>query len=353
MGRLAVQPPNRVQRFKDNIGQLVYASGGSPTVNLPQNDYTTALELISAQQVVSGASVPVIAGYGAFGPLGLVQVALPGGRTPYSLPGYVGDIYSRIRSAPYASQLTSSPLSASTTTTWLNPLRIPLTLTDDTERGAWYTGDTTVQMKLVLQCASPAQVFSTVNGATIQGSWTVIREFFNAPPPQLSAVWLDAISWYHEVQQVASTTLANGSITIDLQRDVDYQRIFFVFYTGNDTDGTFAPADGLYTSIDLGIDTTIHPFNTIPELSIRFEDLETYNTILPAGTAVLDFERIKDSVRDILPTDTDTVTILRLTIAAPSASNKVDVYTERVSDNPYAAKWIAMAQQQGGAATAA
>jgi hypothetical protein len=352
VGRLAVAPPNRVQRFKSNIGQLVYASGGAPSLNLPQADYTTALELISAQQVVVGGSAPVIAGYGAFGPQQLVKVTAPGARAPFALSGYQSDVYMRARQAPYASSLTASPVTTSATNNWVNHLKIPFTLTEDTERGAWYTGDTTLQLKVTLNCAAPAQAFSTVNGATIQGSWTVIREFFNAPPPHLSSIWLDAISWYHEVIQQGTFTLRNGNTVIDLPRDVDYQRIFFTFYTGADTDGTFAPADALYTSIDLSVDARVHIFDTIPEASIRFEQLQTYDTVLPAGNAVLDFERIKDSVRDILPTDSDAVTLLRLIINAPAA-NIVDIFTETVTDNPFAAKWINMAQASAAAGKAA
>lgn len=352
MGRLAVAPPNRVQRFKQNIGQIVYASGATSTVNLPQADYVTGLELISAQQIVTGATAPVVAGYGAFGPEQLVQVQAPGNRRPFALPGYVADIYGRIRMAPYVSNLTANPTTISSTLNWINHLWIPFTLTEDTERGAWYTGDTTLQLRFQLAMAPATQVFSTVNGATIQGSWTVMREFFNAPPPHLSAVWLDAISWYHEVISQGTFTLRNGVTTIDLPRDVDYQRIILVFYTGNDTDGTFAPADGLYTTIDLSVDNRIHVFDTIPEASMRFEQARTYDTVLPAGSSVIDFSRIRDSVRDILPTDSDAVTLLRLNIAA-TAANNVDVYTETVTDNPFAAKWINMAQQTAQAAAKA
>ena len=348
MGRLAVQPPNRVQRFVDSIGTLNYSSGGSPFVDLPSNDYTTYLELLSAQQVVVGTTAPVIAGYGAFGPEQLVQVVLPGGKTPYALPGYVGDLYSRIRNHPYDSQMTTDPVAVSSTNNWINHLQIPFTLTPDSDRGAWYTGDTAVQMQLRLTCAPAATVFSTVNGATIQGSWEVGREFFNAPPPNQSAVWLDAISWYHEILQVNSGVSLPAQIPI--QRDLDYQRLIMVFYTGNNSDSTFAPADGLYTSADLAIDTTIHIFTNNEEQQIRFEDLLCYDTILPPGTAVFDFERIENSVRDILPTDTNTVTLVQLSITGPSTT-KMDLYAERVSDNPYAAKWLAIAAAQGSSTT--
>ena len=56
--------------------------------------------------------------------------------------------------------------------------------------------------------------------------------------------------------------------------------------------------------------------------------------------------------RDILPTDSDAVTLLRLIINAPAANN-VDIFTETVTDNPFAAKWINMAQAGAAAGKAA
>lgn len=351
MGRLAVAANRRVQRFVQNIGNLAYSSGGSPVLTIPQADYTTGFDLISKQQVVTGATAPVYAGYGAFGAIGQITVSVNGARHPFSLSGYQADVYDRVRSEPYASQLTSNPNAINATNNIVNHIHVPLTLAEDTTRGAWFTGDTSLQVTLKMQMAAAAQVFATVNGATIQGSWDVFREAFNAPPPDLSAEWLDAISWYHEVSVQGTYTLRNGNTNIDLPRDADYQRILLNFYTGNNTDGTFAPADGLYTTVDVSINNRIHPFDTISEAQRRFEAVRTYAEVLPSGWAVIDFERIKDSVRDILPTDGDKVSLLRLTINAPAANN-VDVITETVVDNPLAAKWIRQAQARQAAAPA-
>ena len=348
MGRLAAPPGQRVQRFLQKIGTINYAGGASGPVNVPQADYTTSFDIISSQQVVCGATAPVVAAYGAFGPLSLVQVAVNGARHPYALPGYAADVYSRIRSEPYSSQMTADPVVISSTNNWVNHLHVPLTLADDTVNGAWYTGDTTLQMVVKLGMATPAVVFSTVNGATIQGSWDVWRETFNAPPPHLNPTWLSAITWYHEVIQQGSFALKNGSTPIDLPRDQDYQRILLNAYTGNDGDNTYAPADGLLVTVDLGINTKIHIFEQVAEAEALFQQVQAYAEILPNGWYVLDFQRIKDSVRDILPTDTSSVQILRLTIVAGSSSDSVDVYTESVVDNPFAAKWVAMAQAAAG-----
>jgi hypothetical protein len=335
MGRLAAPAASRVQRFIQKVGNLVYASGNSAQCNVPQADYTTTLDIISSQTVLSGATIPVIAAYGAFGPLSLVQVAAP---------GYFADIYMRVRSAPYTSQLTADPVTSSTTTNWVNHLHIPLTLAEDTTNGAWYTGDTTLQMTVKLGFNAAAAVFTTVNSATIQGSWDVWRESFSAPPPNLSSAWLAAISWYHEVAMQGTWTLKNGTTPIDLPRDQDYQRIFFNIYTGNDFDATYTPTAGLLTSVDLAINTKIHIFDTVTEGETLFQQVFCYAESLGAGWYVLDFERVKDSVRDILPTDTAVVQMLRLSIASTSTSNYVDVFTEAVVDNPFAAKWIKMAQ---------
>jgi hypothetical protein len=353
VGRLAAPAGQRVQRFLQNIGTINYASGGSPFINVPQADYTTAFDIVSYQTVTSGSTIPVVAAQGAFGPLSLVSVKVNGARHPFSMPGYAADVYSRVRSAPYASQMTSDPLTASTATNWTNHLHIPLTLADDTVNGAWYTGDTTLQMTVGINCATAAQVFSTVNGATIQGSWNVYRESFNAPPPMMNATWLQAISWYHEVIQQGTFQLKNGTTPIDLPRDQDYQRIFLNLYTGNDFDSTYAPADGLLVTVDLGINNKIHIFDTNQEAEALFQQVLVYAEILPNGWYVLDFERIKDSVRDILPTDTSSVQMLRLNIVSTSSSNNCDVFTETVVDSPFAQKWIAMYQAQSGNAQSA
>jgi hypothetical protein len=345
MGRLATPAASRVQRFIQKVGNIAYASGSSNAVNVPQADYTTCLDIISNQTVTSSTTVPVIAAYGAFGPLQLVQVSVNGARHPYAVPGYFADMYMRIRNQPYTSQMTADPVTISTTTNWVNHVHVPLTLAEDTTNGAWYTGDTTLQMVVKLGFNTPAVAFSTVNGATIQGSWDVWRESFSAPPPNQSSTWLSAISWYHEVIQQGTWQLKSGSAqTIQLPRDQDYQRIFLNVYTGNDYDATFAPTNGLLTITDLAINGKIHIFDTVSEGEMAFQDVLEYNEILGAGWYVLDFQRVLDSVRDILPTDTSVVQMLNLNITSTSNSNYVDVYTEAVVDNPFAAKWIAMAQ---------
>lgn len=346
MGRLATPAASRVQRFRQNIGTLAYSSGGTPSLNVPQSDYTTSFDILSAQQVVVGATAPVIAAQGAFGPINLVQVNTNGSRHPFALSGYQTDMYDRVRTEPYASQRTAAPIVTSTTNNWINDLHVPLTLAEDTTNGAWYTGDTTLQMTLKIGCAAATAVFSTVNGATIQGSWTVFRECFNATPPNQNAAWLSAITWYHEVISQGTYALSNGTTSIDLPRDQDYQRIFLSLYTGNDFDATYAPANGLLVTLDLSINIKIHPFDTVIEEALLFEQVRTYAEQLGNGWYVLDFERIKDSVRDILPTDTANVQILRLKIASTSSSNSVDVITESVVDNPFAQKWVAMYQAQ-------
>ena len=352
MGRLAVPAAVRAQRFKQNIGSIAYSAGAtSPPLKVPQTDYTTGFEILSSQQVVVGATAPVVAGYGAFGPLANISVSVNGARKIFSLNGYQADAYGRVRMEPYASQLTASPIGTNTTNNWTNHVWIPLTINEDSERGCWYTGDTELNMQITITGGAPAQAFSTVNGATIQGSWTVVREMFNAPPPYLSAQWLDAVTWFHEViVQGSQVQLKNGVTTFDLPRDQDYQRVMLNGYTGNNSDGTFAPADALLQFIDLALDTKVHIFDTIPEASMRFEQARTYAQVLTAGWQVLDFQRIKDSIRDILPSDSSLVKILRLGITSNSTSNNVDVITESVYDNPFAQKFIAEAQRRSGRA---
>lgn len=349
MGRFAAAP--RVQRFKQRMGNIAYSAGALNFVNVPSSDYTLAFDLISLQTITTGATSPVVAGYGAFGPLGAVTIKVNGNRRPFSLSGYQADIYNRVRFNPFTAQLTTDPVTISSTLPWVNHLHVPLTVGEDTERGGWYSGDTEAQMTVNITGGAPTQAFSTVNAATIQGSWDVWREAFSAPAPDQPGGWLDAISWYHELVQQTTVTLFNGTAAQDLPRDLDYQRIFLFFYAGNNSDGTFAPADGLYTTVDLVVNDKIHIWDNVTEAEVRFEMNQNYGMVLPAGVAVLDFVRLQEKIgmshRDVLPTDSSQVTHLQLKILAPGAA-KVDVVTETVSDNPFAARWIRQAASNQG-----
>jgi len=352
MGRYAVPPATRVQRFRQKAGNIAYTSGVTSKLPLPQSDYLTALDIISVQTITTTASSPVIAGYGAFGPLGLVQLSTNGQRKPFSANAYVADIYMRIRNHPYKSDLTSDPVTVSSTLPWVNHLRLPLTCDPANEKGAWYTGDNALVMTLSLGCSTAAIVFSTVNAATIQGSWDVYRETFNAPSPDNGGTWLDNISYYHEFLMQTTQVLKNGATQIVLPTDVDYERIVLIFYTGSDTDATFAPADALYTNVDLVINDKIHVFEVLAEAERRFVMDQIYNTVLPPGSCVIDMKEVMRSLRDILPTDVQNVSSLKLNIVSTSASNSVDVYTETVTDSPFAARWAQMAAANAGATKA-
>jgi hypothetical protein len=334
------------------MGSIVYAAGVANPLNVPASDYTLSFDLISLQTIITGGTSPVVAGYGAFGPLGNVTVRVNGNRRPFSLSGWQADQYTRVRENPYASQLTSNPVTISSTVPWVNHLHVPLTISEDTERGCWYSGDTEAQMTLAITGGAATQTFSTVNAATIQGSWDVWREAFSAPAPDQPGGWLDAISWYHELVQQGTVNLSNGTVPFDLPRDLDYMRIWLFFYTGADTDGTFAPADGLYSSVDFVLNDKIHIWDNVTEAEIRFEQLLTNGIVLSPGVAVLDMVRLKTdtglSRRDVLPTDSANITHAQLKITSTSASNKCDVVTETVSDNPFAARWIRQAAANAG-----
>lgn len=355
MGRLAPQQGTRVQRFRQQLGTLTYASAGVASVDLKRSDYTLSLDLVSHQTVTSGGTIPVVAGYGAFGPEQLVQVIV-GGQSPISLSGYALDAIGRYKLRPYESQQTASTLTASTTTNWTNDLRIPFTITPDTERGCFYTGDPSLQMTLSLTCGTAAQTFSTVNGATIQGSWNVWREVISAPAPTASPAFLDAISWLHQLQRVYSSTAALGAGVTDISigRNRDYENIYVVAYTGNNNDGTFAPATGLISHLSLIINDTIRIYDTVEEGEMIFEANTLLPAALPGGVYVIPFERIRNSIRDILPTDGPAVTSVTVEVDTGSSNTThVDIITESVVDSPFAAEWVAAAAQVANGAKAA
>jgi hypothetical protein len=347
MGRLA-QSAGRPQRFKQKVGTIAYGSGPQ-ALPVPSTDYVTSFDLISNQTITTGATSPVIAGYGAYGPLGLIQVKVNGGRAPFSMPAYHANIFNTAWNDVYNDVLAASAVTVSSTLNWKNHVRVPLTIDPITNKGAWYTGDNQLQMTVGLVTNPLTAVFSTVNGATIGGSWDVWAEKFNAPQPDLPGGWLEDISYYHQMELYQTVQLINGTQQVVLPVEVDYVRILLVFYTGNNNDSTFAPADGLYTNLTLLANEKIRLFDAIDEQSVRFDFVQTNSkTNAPKpGTAILDFMRIDNSVRDVVPTDGARRMVLN--IASTNSAAKCDVVMETSADSQFSERWyIAAARNAGG-----
>lgn len=364
MGRLALPEISRPQRYRRKEGNIAYSSGNSPSIQIGQTDYLTALDVISLQTLVTTATVPVsLSGAGAYGPLGNVQVKVNGGRTPYSLPGYHANEFNKIWNHDYTDSLVASGATASTTNNWVNHLRVPLTVDPSSELGCWFTGDTQLNLNLALTCAAVSVVFSTVNSTTIGGSWDVWSQKFSAPAPDMPGgydsstpggtpgmgSWLNNISYYHQTELYGTFALSNGTTNINLETDQDLIRLILIFYTGSNAAATFAPADALYTTLSLKINDVASIFDTVTEAEMRFNYLNTYDLKNTAGTTALDFmELTPPTRRDILPLDADKVKRLQLQIASTSASNNVDVITESTVDSQFALRWAASARQRAG-----
>lgn len=357
MGMLALPEAQRPQRYRRKEGNLAYSSGNTATQLIGQTAYLTQLDLISLQTVTTTTTAPT-GGFGttaggAFAPLTNVQVKLNGGRAPFSMPGYHADLYTRVWDQDYQSGLTTNPITGNTTNNWVNHLRCPVTIDPISERGAFYAGDTALNITFALTMAAVASVFQTVNAATIGGSWDLWSEKFEAPQPDQSATpqtggWLDKISYYNQAQLYGTFALSNGTTNITLETDQDFVRVILVFYTGTLGAFSFAPADALYTTLSLKVNDVALLWDTVTEAAMRFEMAATYLNVLPAGTCVLDFMRLRPpSRRDILPTDPNIAKRLVLQIASTSSSNNVDVITQTVTPSPFASKWIALASKQG------
>lgn len=346
MGRLAIPSGQRVQRLRQKAGTIAYSSGVTAPLQIPQTDYLTAIDVMSNQTLVTGGTAPVVAGYGAFGPLSNVQVKVNGNRTPFSMPGVHVDQFNRVWDHDYGSQMTAAPIATSATNQWKNHLRIPLTVDPLSELGAWYTGDTSLNLTVSLTMAPVATVLSTVNTATIGGSWDVWVEKFNAPAPDQPGGWLNEISYYHEAILQGTYTLINGKLPIILPVDQDYLRILLCFYTGSNQDATFAPANGLVTGLDLVVNEKFHILDTMDEQTIQFENLQIDDLALSAGYYALDFMRLTPSRRDILPTDLNVAKRLVLYVTSNSTSNRVDIITESTTDSQFAEKWLQSAKQR-------
>lgn len=357
MGRLALPEAQRPQRYVRKEGNIAYSSGNTGTQPIGQTAYLTSLDLISLQTVTTTTTAPTggfgTTASGAFAPLGNVQVKVNGGRAPFSMPGYHADVFTRVWDRDYSSDMTTNPNTGNVTNSWVNNLRIPLTVDPSSERGAFYAGDTALNLTFALTMNAIASVFQTVNSATIGGSWDLYSEKFEAPQPDQSAstdtgAWLDKISFYNQAQLFGTFALSNGTTNITLETDQDFVRIILVFYTGALNAQTFAPANSLYTTISLKINDVASIWDTVAEARMRFEQDITYQQTLPAGTCVLDFMRLDSppTRRDILPTDPNIAKRLTLQIVSTSSSNNVDVITHTVTDSPFAQKWVQLASQR-------
>jgi hypothetical protein len=355
MGRYALPDASRYQRFKAKQGNIAYSSGVTTPLQISQTDYLTQLDIMSNQQVTTSSGTAVVAGYGAYGALGNVQVKVNGGRAPYSLPGYHANEYLKAWNNDYVDAMARNTVTVSTTNNWKNHIRIPLTVDPLSDKGAWYTGDTALNLNAVLSMNAVGVVLSTVAAATIIGSWDVWSEKYSGPQPDAPNGWLDQISYYKQTElYLSGQVLSNGTTTINLETDQDFVRIGLIFYTGSNADSTFAPAAALWTSVDLIINDKFHIFETVDEQTMLFEDLNQYYASstttqnIAAGTIWLDFQRFRIPTRDeILPTDPDQAKRLQLKIASTSASNKVDIITDTMVDSQFAEKWARSAKARG------
>jgi len=355
MGRYALPDAQRYQRFKAKQGNIAYSSGVTTPLLISQTDYLTQLDLMSNQTVTTTTTAVVVAGYGAYGPIGNLQVKVNGGRAPYALPGWHANEYLKAWNNDYIDAMARNTATISTTNNWKNHLRVPLTSDPLSDKGAWYTGDTALNMTLALTMSAASVVLSTVGGATIAGSWDVWSEKYSGPQPDAPNGWLEQISYYKQTElYLSGQVLSNGTTTINLETDQDYIRIGLIFYTGSNADSTFAPAAGLWTSLSLIINDKFAIFDTVDEQTMLFEDLNDYygssttTQNIANGTVWLDFQRFRVPTRDeILPTDPDQAKRLQLKIASTSASNKVDIITDTIVDSQFAEKWARSAKARG------
>jgi hypothetical protein len=360
MGRLALPEAQRPQRYIRKEGNVAYSSGNSPFLPIGQTAYLTSLDLVSVATVLTlGTGTATLGAAGtAFGALGNVQVKVNGGRAPFSLPGYHTDVFTRVWDQDYGSDLntgsTVAASSAATTLTFATFLRVPVTIDPISERGAFYAGDTALNLALVTTF-NPVTAFVSGLGTgsnTFAGSYDVWSEKFEAPQPDQSTTpatgaWLDKISYYCQTELYGTFPLANGTVNINMETDQDFIRVILIFYTGSLNAATFAPADALYTTISLKINDVASIWDVVSEARMRFEMDLTYTNKLPAGTCVLDFMRIRPpSRRDILPTDPNIAKRVTLQIASTSSSNNVDVITQTSTDDPFAQKWVQLAAAQ-------
>lgn len=355
MGRYALPDAQRYQRFKQKQGNIPYASGVTAPLLISQTDYLTTLDIMSNQTVTTLTTAIVVAGYKAYGPLGNVQVKVNGGRAPYALPGFHANEYLKAWNNDYVDAMASNPIITNSTNQWKNHVRIPLTADPLSDKGAWYTGDTALNLSVALTMAAATTVLSTATAATLGGSWDVWSEKYSGPQPDAPNGWLDQISYYKQTElYLSGGVLSNGSTTFNLETDQDFIRIGLVFYTGSNADSTFAPAAGLWTAMSLIINDKFAIFDTLDEQSLLFDDLNQYyassTTTQNMGVGVywLDFQRFRIPTRDeILPTDPDQAKRLQLKITSGSASNRVDIITDTMVDSQFAEKWSRSAKARG------
>src|ERR1700737_1032430 len=175
MGRLALPPGQRPQRFLYKQGNLAYSSGTTSNLQMSQTDYLTAIDLVSLFTLVNSGAAPTSgqgtqvateaapnAISGAYAPLANIQVRVNGGRAPYSLPGFHANQFARVWNHDYIDLLEAHPNTISTTNNRKGPLRPPPAVGPIALQGSWYTGDTQLALFASLTFNPVANVFATV-----------------------------------------------------------------------------------------------------------------------------------------------------------------------------------------------
>lgn len=358
MGRLALggrpseRASQRPQRFVQQIGSI--PAGNTNSVGIEQTDYLTGIDVIPALTFTAGATAPTgPSAAGAYAPFANVQVNAPGNQSPFSMPGYHAAQLYKCHDHGFtdAGLVANATPAANATATWASPIRIPFTVSPQTEIGAFFTGDTKLNMSVQIGWNPIAAVFGTPQTTAMGGSVVLNREFFSAPQPDEQDGWLNQISYMKSAKAFSTAVqLSNGDTTVTLDVDQDYVRILLVGYTGNYGAATFAPAAGILQTVTLELNSKFRIWDSVPEAELVFENYRAYQTLLPSGVLCLDFARLEPmNRRDILPTDPTVTKRLALKVHSGSSSNYLDVVTESVTDSQFAAGWIASAaakQQQ-------
>src|SRR5260370_28310192 len=180
MGRLALPIGQRLQKSPQFQGNIPYSSGAqSNPLGLITTEYLTGRNRIRKQAVVSGATIPVVSAtlpsagisgsltaapspsIGVYQVLDNITLRANGGISPYSLNGWHANLLQRTYRHGYLDDVATAPITASTTTTWQGHVHIPLTVDPITEKGAFYTGDTTLNLSLTLTTLAAAHLLST------------------------------------------------------------------------------------------------------------------------------------------------------------------------------------------------
>jgi len=252
------------------VGSIPHTSGGQISFRLPNVGFLTKLYLQFNGQINAGATAPVV---------------FPDWRYPFALASRISlsanvgntDIvnasgpmlklvdrtYRRSLIDPYfglggvGAETVPSTISVSTATPLVFSIPINVTPNDGSnfDEGCINLQSTELQVNLNVTLSSESGLFSTVNGATITGTWNLYYKYYEVPDP--NTVAYPVAMWHAQLSQPFQfNSSGDNTYTIPLQGTL--LRLYMRFYNANASVTSFDASKLNNLSVKFDKATTIY-----------------------------------------------------------------------------------------------